>query len=298
MRQIGHVSGEGAARAFGDYLYAQGIESQTEADRDGTWIVWIHSEEELERAKAMLADFREHPADPKFQDAAPVARRLREQKEKELAAHEKRVKGRRHLFRSLKGYGVGPLTFLLVFVSVMVFFFWLQNSNFLLKLFITERIGGETGLQRLTDGLFEIKHGEIWRLITPIFLHFGYMHIFFNMLWLLDLGSMIESRQNTWVLAILVLAIAAVSNLAQYVMNGPGFGGMSGVVYGLLGYVWIRGKFDPGSGLFVHPTNVALMIIWFFACYTGLVGDIANTAHAAGLLMGMAWGYLSSLRHR
>jgi len=38
-------------------------------------------------------------------------------------------------------------------------------------------------------------------------------------------------------LASLVLAIAALSNLAQYRLGGPGFGGMSGVVYGLLGYV-------------------------------------------------------------
>jgi GlpG protein len=298
MRQIGHVAGEGAARAFGDYLYAQGIENQVEADRDGTWMVWIHSEEELERAKGMLADFREHPADPKFQDAAPAARRLREQKEKESAAQEKRLKDRRYLFRPLTGYGAGPLTLFLISASVVVFLLSLENWHILLRLFISESDPGVAGLQRLTDGLLEIRHGEVWRLVTPIFIHSGYMHIFFNMLWLLDLGSMIEARQKTWVLAVLVLVIAAVSNLAQYVVGGPRFGGMSGVVYGLLGYVWIRGKFDPGSGLFVHPTNVTLMIIWFFICFTGQIGDIANMAHAAGLVMGMAWGFLSSLRHR
>ena len=79
---------------------------------------------------------------------------------------------------------------------------------------------------------------------------------------------------------------------------GPVFGGMSGVVYGLLGYVWIRGKFDPGSGLYLHSYTVTMMIIWFVACLTGVLGPIANTAHAAGLVMGMAWGYLSSLRYR
>jgi GlpG protein len=267
-------------------------------DRDGTWAVWIHSEEELERAKGMLADFREHPADPKFQDAAPAARKLREQKEKELAAQEKRLKDRRYLFRPLTGYSAGPVTLVLIFASILGYLLWFENSPFLLKLLISERVEYFSGLQRLTEGLFEVKHGEIWRLITPIFIHFGLMHIFFNMLWLLDLGSMIEARQSSWMLAILVLAIAVVSNVAQYAVGVTGFGGMSGVVYGLLGYVWIRGKFDPGSGLFVHPTNVTLMIIWFFICYTGQMGDIANTAHAAGLLMGMAWGYLSSLRHR
>jgi len=73
---------------------------------------------------------------------------------------------------------------------------------------------------------------------------------------------------------------------------------MSGVIYGLLGYVWLRGKFDPGSGLYLHPSTVTMMIIWFFLCLTGIVGSIANVTHAVGLGMGMAWGYLSSLRFR
>jgi GlpG protein len=133
-----------------------------------------------------------------------------------------------------------------------------------------------------------------------MFIHFTVMHIFFNMMWLRDLGSMIESRQSSWHLLVLVVIIAACSNVAQFYVahRGPDFGGMSGVVYGLLGYVWIRGKFDPGSGLFLHSYTVTMMIIWFVACLSGILGPIANTAHAVGLIMGMAWGYLSSLRYR
>jgi membrane associated rhomboid family serine protease len=153
-------------------------------------------------------------------------------------------------------------------------------------------------LQNFREALPEVRHGEVWRLFTPMFVHMDWWHIIFNMMWLVDLGSMIEGRQKSWLLAIMVLAMAVVSNLAQFFAGGPLFGGMSGVVYGLFGYIWIRGKFDPGSGLYLHPTTVTMMIIWFFACFTGLVGDIANAAHAAGLVMGIMWGWLSSLRHR
>jgi membrane associated rhomboid family serine protease len=148
----------------------------------------------------------------------------------------------------------------------------------------------------LNSGLAEVRSGQIWRLLTPIFLHFGVLHVLFNMMWLADLGSMIEARQSSLRLGLLVLVIGCGSNFGQYLVGGPIFGGMSGVVYGLLGYIWMRGKFDPASGLFLHQSTVLMMMIWFVVCFTGLVGHVANAAHAVGLGMGVAWGYLSSLK--
>jgi len=109
---------------------------------------------------------------------------------------------------------------------------------------------------------------------------------------------MVEERQSSVHLLLLTLVIAVCSNLAQYFVAGPVFGGMSGVVYGLLGYIWIRGKFDPASGLYLHSYNVMMMLIWFFACLFHLIPNVANTVHAVGLVIGMAWGYLSSLHYR
>jgi membrane associated rhomboid family serine protease len=73
---------------------------------------------------------------------------------------------------------------------------------------------------------------------------------------------------------------------------------MSGVVYGLLGYIWMKGKYDPGSRLFLHKTTVAFMISWYFLCFTGMFGPIANGAHTAGLVIGVAWGFISSPKFR
>jgi GlpG protein len=70
------------------------------------------------------------------------------------------------------------------------------------------------------------------------------------------------------------------------------------VVYGLFGYAWMRGKYDPSSGMTLASEVVLLMLLWFGVCWFGLVGPIANAAHTAGLVIGMGWGFLSAkLRH-
>jgi GlpG protein len=311
MRIIGHLEGEASARAFGDYLLVQGVENDVEAEKDGTWAVWIRAEDELDRARTELEAFRANPSDPKFKNSARAAAGMKEQQRREQAGYEKRVKERRHLFRPLAGYGFGPVTYLLIFISVVVFIFsrFGQDPTPVRFLYISEKdVAGYANLtfwEAMRDRfhyfqylLPEIRSGQIWRLFTPIFLHSNPLHIFFNMLWLLNLGSMIEGRQSSWLFLVMVLVIAAVSNLAQYFYGGPGFGGMSGVVYGLFGYVWIRGKLDPASGLIMDRRNTSMMIIWFVFCFTGWVGPIANAAHGAGLLLGMVWGWLSSLKYR
>ena len=296
MRLIGHLGDEKAARTFGDYLYVQGIENHLDFDKSDGWGIWINDEDKIEQAAGLLTAFRSNPADPKYRAKAKAAPELRAEAEKDEARYRKKLGDRRHLFRPLDTYGFGPLTFVLIAASVTVFLLsgMGKNAQPILGLFITEFTTGAAGGVSLP----EIRHGQLWRLITPIFIHFNFMHILFNILWLRDLGSMIEARQSTGRLAVLVLVIAACSNMGQFWFAGPVFGGMSGVVYGLLGYIWMRGKFDPASGLYLHPSTVMMMIIWFFACFTPIVPNVANAAHAGGLVMGIVWGYLSSLRYR
>ncbi|MDD9893331.1 MAG: rhomboid family intramembrane serine protease [Gammaproteobacteria bacterium] len=136
------------------------------------------------------------------------------------------------------------------------------------------------------ETLVEIRNGELWRLITPIFVHFGLLHLLFNMMWLWDLGGVIETRWSALQLSALVLVIGVSSNLAQYLMEGALFGGMSGVVYGLLAYLYILGRLRPDLGLHVPQAIMSFMLIWFALCWTGLLGGIANWAHTFGLVSG------------
>jgi GlpG protein len=154
-----------------------------------------------------------------------------------------------------------------------------------------------------------IFHGQIWRLVTPIFLHYGIMHIVFNMWCLYLLGGAIEWRRGRVRYLSMVLLLAVLSNLAQYFLGrigsggplaslprSPAFGGMSGVAYGLFGYIWMKERFQPEMGLRIGLNNIIIMMGWFFLCMTPLsqtiIGSrVANVAHAAGLIVGMLIGY-------
>jgi len=136
----------------------------------------------------------------------------------------------------------------------------------------------------------EILRGELWRLWTPIFIHFNFFHILFNMLWLKDLGNILEYRYSKNFFIIFMLVTGLFSNIGQYLVMGPSFGGMSGVVYAMLGLIWMNNKFNPTENLILPKNDVYLMIGWFVLCMTGLLGAIANMAHGIGLSLGILIG--------
>ena len=296
MRLIGHLPNETSASTFSDYLYVQGIANEVESEKDG-WAVWIHSEDEWLKAKEMLATFLGNPADPKYRKQAAQARQLKTEAAVEEEKAAERILDRTKVFRATMPYGVGPLTCVLVGLSLVVQFLNVAGyeERILEELYMTA-ITTKGSVAEWSRGLPEISQGELWRLFTPVLVHGDWLHLLLNMLWLLDLGSMIEGRQSTGRLGLLVVVLAVVSNLGQFLLFHANFCGMSGVVYGLLGYVWVKSKLDPGSGLFLQPHTVLMMLIWFFLCFTPLIPRIANGAHAVGLALGIVWGFLASVQ--
>jgi GlpG protein len=145
---------------------------------------------------------------------------------------------------------------------------------------------------------------QYWRYITPAFLHFGWLHIVFNSLWMWELGAKVERVMGHLNMLLLFLVIALVSNSSQYLFGGAGlFGGMSGVVYGLLGFSWVAPMLQPAWRIQPAPALMLFMVGWLLVCMLGVVevlgfGAIANAAHLGGLLCGAVLGALFGLVSR
>ena len=146
--------------------------------------------------------------------------------------------------------------------------------------------------------LASLEAGQWWRLVSPMFIHFGVLHLAMNSLWYWELGRRIEARQGGWVLLGLSLLFGLLSNLAQFWFGGPSlFGGLSGVLYGLLGYCWIFQLLAPTPAYALPRGVLAMMLIWLVVCLSGVIdtlgfGSIANAAHVGGLAAGCAAGLI------
>ena len=143
-----------------------------------------------------------------------------------------------------------------------------------------------------------LQANQWWRLFTPMLLHFSVLHLAMNAVWYWELGRRIEWRQGPCSLLGLTLVFALVSNGVQYLFSGPTlFGGLSGVLYGLLGHLWIYQRLAPHP-LYRMPRGVLVMMLaWLVLCLTGVMsvlgfGAIANGAHVGGLLVGCLSGLL------
>jgi GlpG protein len=300
MRQIGSINSDQDAERFSDYLLTQGIGNMVEEGAGGTWAVWVENDDHIDRGRTELAQFQANPADPRY-EAAGRAEQLRRQNEKAEQRRRKQFVDVRTRWAQPSRLA-RPVTIALAAISIVVA--------------VATKLGMEPGPPTPAenalliapveavegrwvqwDDLNAIKRGQVWRLITPIFLHFGPLHLLFNMFWLVDLGSMIETRRGWWFLLLMVLVTAVGSNVAEYYLPNPAspspmFGGMSGVNYALFGYAWIKGRYQPHLGIGVSQQTVLILMIWLVVCFIGLIPNVANYAHLVGLIGGAAFAYL------
>jgi GlpG protein len=303
MRQIGTLADGDAARRLADYLLTLNIQTRLDQQPEG-WLVWVCDEDRVPQAREEFAHFEHNPADARFAGAVSTAReiRLREVEEDE-DYNQRQTEFRERMTEPT----LGPrfATVLLIVTAVVVS--WITNfgqqpeSSYLQYLWIASNPSSQ---------LWQIAHGEVWRLFTPIFIHLSVPHLLFNCLAVYYLAGQVERLQGSPRLIWLVFLFAVGSNVAQFYLGhpfdpqrgfvwarSPYFGGLSGVAYGLFGYVWMKSRLEPQLGFRMTALTVIIMVGWLLACFTPLMGPVANAAHAAGLALGLTIGAGPHLWH-
>ena len=143
-----------------------------------------------------------------------------------------------------------------------------------------------------------IESNQWWRLVSPMFLHFSFAHLAFNCLWIYILGEKIEKVDGSLTFISIVIFTAVSSNSLQYFWNGSSlFGGLSGVIYGLIGFCMII-EMDSSRDIYDIPPGLYMfMIIWMILGFMGVLelfgfGSVANFAHLGGLVSGIIFAMI------
>jgi membrane associated rhomboid family serine protease len=139
--------------------------------------------------------------------------------------------------------------------------------------------------------LFEnalIRRGELWRLVTSIFPHGGILHLAFNIYWLWVFGTLVEHVFGHLKTFALVAMLAFGSGAFEFAFARGGVG-LSGVGYGLFGFLWVLSRYDGRFADSVDQRTVLLFVAWFVLCVATTVLNVfpvGNIAHGAGAVLG------------
>ena len=260
------------AHLLANYLTSQDINAKV-VQHDKEFMVVLDNSEHIDRAKVIAEDFLANPTNPKYQQAAWDSG-----KNVQLAP-------------SGNGFSLNKImsdAFKAPFTSVV---FMLCVAVYLLSLFgLFAPIAQHLLMQPFSVLL---QNHEWWRLLGPAFIHFSVLHIVFNLLWWAMLGAKIERTLGISMLLIVFVISATVSNAAQALFSDPVqgnlllFGGLSGVVYAVMGFVWWLGWLRPSWGLSLPNSIVGFMLVWLVLGYADILWvSMANAAHTAGLISG------------
>ncbi len=304
MRLLREIPDERSARMLVDALDDSGIDTDLKETQGGGFSVWVMDETQLDSARELSASWLDEARSEAFALAAARGRSAREVKERADLRRRQHVEAVTREFEARAKPRPTPLSFGLIgfCIAVAILTKLGQDQQMLGSLTIADPLRPVQVTQFSLFGLqlewLALPWSEPWRLVTPMLVHFGFLHILFNMLWLRDLGRIVEARHGTAYLFVFVLLCGVLSNIAQFeIGQSARFAGMSGVVYGLLGLVWIRGRLDPAVGYGITPFTVQFMLIWLVLGFLGDFG-VANWCHLFGLLTGLIWGFISAQRKR
>jgi membrane associated rhomboid family serine protease len=145
-----------------------------------------------------------------------------------------------------------------------------------------------------------IRKGELWRLVTSIFPHVGFLHLLFNVYWLWVFGTVLEQTYGHFKTIGLVLLFAIIPSALEYAFSSGGVG-LSGVGYGFFGLLWVLSKREERFRDAIDKRTVYFFVIFFFFCVVATLANImriGNIAHGAGAVVGILAGFAITMPER
>lgn len=313
MRCLGQIANRRSAEQFVAFLLVNGISTQVEPSSDSLdhWEIWVREEDKMPEAVELLREFLTDQGDPKYQQAVKQANSVIQQQIQQRSAAVENVRKVQYRSDSFNDRKIPPITMTLIVLSCLVSLFnnfggpdpsnEIGQSISRQMLFVNRTQYIESNL----DPLVNLKQGQIWRTITPIFVHLHEFHLFFNMLSLWIMGRICERWLGTNRYVLFVLLAAILPNLLQALApaklgGNPLFGGVSGVVYAMFAFIWIRSLLNPSLGIFVPLPILVLMLAPLAIGLSGLVPNLglADLCHLGGLIVGVIMAQIVERAHR
>ncbi|AMG03176.1 rhomboid family intramembrane serine protease GlpG [Vibrio mimicus] len=275
MQLLTTLNNPRAAQAFIDYMAAHQIDIQMMPDASGQFSLWVLHDQHVDVAQAELQAFLQNPYDQKYQAASwDVA----DQKRPQFHYASPNLLS---LIKAKAG------AFTLFIMALCIAIFALQTFG-----------AGDAIFNALHFPAQASQQWQIWRWVSHALLHFSVMHIAFNLLWWWQFGGDLEQRLGSLKLIKLFIVSAIISGAGQYWVEGANFGGLSGVVYALAGYLWVLGQRAPQLGLSIPRSLMGFMLIWLILGFVQPFMAIANTAHLAGLISGVILAWMDTKRNQ
>lgn len=163
-------------------------------------------------------------------------------------------------------------------------------------------------ISQLTGGEFVIKYFSnykssltspltYFRTVSHVLGHANFQHWFYNISLLLVIGSMLEEKYGSFIIAEAILITALVTGIFNMLFSSTALLGASGVVFMMIVLSSISGIKDDGE----VPLSFILVLIMYIGreVYNGIVNEdnISQLTHIIGGLSGAVLGFVYNIKN-
>ena len=267
--------------SLSQFLQKQGLAHRI-IEESGQQVIWVNSQQEVELVRQVLAQW-------------PVDQQRQPRSSSSVVGDSVSVVA---LWRPLRNaFVASPVSLSLILACLLVAIMSVLGTQVGRVQYLFYPLLESDNIFALVADISSVD--LLLRTLTPMFLHFGELHLVFNMLWLWYFGKQLEAIQPLWIFVVIIVVTSFVSNTTQYLSSGfNNFGGMSGVVYGLVGYTWVIHSFMPRSYLILNNRMFVVFVIALILMELVASSWIATAAHVGGLVSGLLLGILMVIYYR